>query len=90
MACTYTKLRSGNWGVRSTSALYPGQTVTVTTKAGASKTERVERVIWSGSGVWLAAIQRSQRRVPYGKIECDECGDYVTRGSVCWETGCQH
>jgi GTP cyclohydrolase FolE2 len=29
-------------------------------------------------------------RAPYGKIECDECGDYVTRGSVCWETGCRH
>lgn len=97
---TYTKLKSGNWGIRSTSELIPGQVVAVTTKAGATKMERVEHVVWSGNGVWLAAIaqsapqrssaNRSHRRAPYGKIECDECGDYVTRGSVCWETGCRH
>lgn len=29
-------------------------------------------------------------RAPYGKIECEECGDYVVRGSQCWETGMRH
>jgi hypothetical protein len=25
-----------------------------------------------------------------GRYECNECGDYVTAGTRCWETGCTH
>ena len=25
-----------------------------------------------------------------GRRECEECGDYVVRGTVCWDTGCLH
>lgn len=25
-----------------------------------------------------------------GRYECDECGDFVTPGTQCWETGCTH
>lgn len=58
---SYTKLKSGNWGIRSTTAIAAGQTVTVTKRDGGTKLETVERVVWSGNGVWLAAIaQRAQ------------------------------
>ncbi len=30
------------------------------------------------------------RRAPSGRYECPECGEYVTRGSQCWETGARH
>ena len=52
--CTYTKLRDDSWGIRATSEIKAGQVVTVTTKAGVSKTETVGKVLWSGNGVWLA------------------------------------
>lgn len=54
---TYTKLRSGAWGVRIEGpAPAEGTTITVTTKAGAVKTETIERVLWSGNGIALCAI----------------------------------
>jgi len=59
---TYTKLREG-WGVRATAPVQAGQTVSVTTKAGAVKTETVARVLWqgpdrrTGETVYLLAIQ---------------------------------
>lgn len=96
---SYTKLRSGDWGLRSTTPLTVGTTVVVTTKAGAVKKETVRHLVWSGaptgqsSKIYLYAIsttRSSSSRVPHGKIECDECGEYVTPGSRCWETGMQH
>lgn len=56
MSTTYTKLRSGNWGLRADHELRPGSTVTVTTRAGAAKTETVGQHVWSGDGVHLYAI----------------------------------
>ena len=74
---TYAKLRNGDWGLRSTSTLKEGQTVTVTTKAGQSRTETVGKIVWSGNGVWLAAkgsdsgsAQNNQGNRPV----CAECG----------------
>jgi len=63
---TYTKLKSGNWGIRSTSPLRDGQTVTVRKKSGETKSETIERVVWSGNGVWLAAIAQRGGRDSYG------------------------
>ncbi len=54
---SYTKLKSGEWGIRVQGAAKQWQTVSVTTKAGKNKTETVTKVIWSGNGVTLCAIQ---------------------------------
>lgn len=59
---TYTKLHSGEWGVRINGAANVGDTVTVTTRAGATKTERIAKVIWTGNGVTLAAIATNAPR----------------------------
>ncbi len=70
MAATYTKLKTGNWGVRSTEEIRVGQVVHVTKKDGSGKDETIDKVVWSGNGVWLAAIRqtanpaRGQRRDP--------------------------
>lgn len=61
MTATYTKLKSGDWGVRATSPVKAGDRVSVTTKAGARKSEEVARVIWRGDGVWLCAIAPRQQ-----------------------------
>jgi hypothetical protein len=80
---TYTKLKSGEWGIRSTSTLVEGQQVIVTKKSGQAKTETVAKVIWRGNGVTLATIVASQApasasynrsdRAPHGRT-CPQCG----------------
>lgn len=54
---TYTKLRDGSWGIRSTRPLSPGDLIEVVKKSGERKIEQVRRVIWKGDGVWLASIE---------------------------------
>lgn len=50
MTATYTKLRSGEWGVRVTGALpAQGSTIQVTKKDGTRNTVTVNRVEWSGT-----------------------------------------
>lgn len=61
MAATYQKLKSGEWGIRSTSAVAAGERVTVTKKDGTVKTETVVKVLWSGDGIWLCAITGADR-----------------------------
>jgi hypothetical protein len=34
--------------------------------------------------------QQRGRRRPGGRYECPECGDWVTPGTRCWETGMIH
>jgi len=46
---SYTKLQSGSWGVRVDGAASAGQVVTVTKRDGSSKSERIERVLWTGA-----------------------------------------
>ena len=96
VTATYTKLRSGDWGVRVTGdAPAPGVVVTATTKAGKSEQHVIARVIWSGDGVHICAIEASGRRSGstyergVGRT-CDECGEKIVRGSTCWETGASH
>ncbi len=66
MATTYAQLRDKTWGVRSTEVLEPGQRVTVTKKSGERKTETINRIVWTGNGIWLASVvaQRSESSRP--------------------------
>jgi hypothetical protein len=100
---TYMKLRSGDWGLRGYN-LKEHSTVQVKKKDGTSKTETVGKVVWRGDdGLTFAAIGKGHspnesgggghsydRRAPRGKYECEECGEYVTPGTRCWETGMMH
>lgn len=61
---SYTKLRSGDWGVRGEGAPPAvGDSVTVEKKSGETEVRTVSRVFWSGpsrdgSGLaWIAAVQ---------------------------------
>src|SRR3954465_9181542 len=53
---TYTKLKSGEWGVRVEGKPTTGCRITVMTKSGASKVETIGKVLWSGNGVSLCTI----------------------------------
>lgn len=54
---TYTKLRDGSWGVRSTEALQVGQVVQVNKASGEVKQETIRGLVWTGNGVWLCSIE---------------------------------
>jgi hypothetical protein len=67
MATTYTKLRDGSWGIRTTEAVTAGQTVTVTKKGGETKQETVGRVLWTGDGITLATVVETAARPGKGR-----------------------
>lgn len=60
MAVTFTKLRTGEWGLRITGrAPRPGDVVRVAKKNGTTAVETVGTVVWSGNGVTLATIRKT-------------------------------
>jgi hypothetical protein len=76
ITATYTRLRSGDWGIRVTGpqAPAPGARVAVTRKDGRTKTETIHAVLWRGADpatgqmVALCAIES-------GEVDaCVECG----------------
>jgi hypothetical protein len=68
MSVTYTKLKSGEWGLKSTEALRSGSVVSVSKKSGGTKAETVSGKVWSGNGVWLYGVKAKQRTT------CRDCG----------------
>ena len=57
---TFTRLRSGAWGLRGSAAvLVPGATVTVTKRNGEEQTATVGEVVWAGEGVAIAKIAQA-------------------------------
>lgn len=81
MAATYTKLKDGTWGVRSTFMISPNQSITVVKKDGMCKAERVASVVWHGAGVWLGTLHTTHKAgagnvAKYGPPSgaCVQCG----------------
>lgn len=57
MKVTFTKLKSGDWGLRiEGGTVREGQAVTVAKKDGTSDSKTVGKVLWTGNGVTLATI----------------------------------
>lgn len=96
---SYAKLRSGDWGVRIEARIntkpLPGDEVLVRKASGETKTETVGAVVWSGGGVFLCSIRRSEASQPRRSSRawrpcgypgcnpgyCDECDGEGARGS---------
>jgi hypothetical protein len=86
---TWTKLKSGDWGVRLEGLGKPGQSVQVEKKAGGSSTVALDRLIWKGNGISLWSIRKSggsgggdsgwavPKKYSSGpkKERCAECGE---------------
>lgn len=53
---TWSKLKSGDWGLRSTSQLQMGTSVNVSKKDGTIKAAIVGQEVWNGNGVWIYAV----------------------------------
>lgn len=94
---TYTKLQSGNWGIRLTgseSIPAPGDKVTVSKKDGTTKLEIVDKLVHQGDGYALCSIrqaaapQRASKRRCWPGMECPSCGsEPLNRALQCWECG---
>ncbi len=80
MTATYTKLKSGDWGIRiacakgGESTVSAGQRLTVKKKDGSEKAETIDRVLWTGDGIVLAAIKPQSNGSNRGGRVCAECG----------------
>jgi len=87
MSVTYTKLQSGDWGIKIQGGPLPesGTSVTVVKKSGDKKTERIDKILWSGSdaktgdAVYLCSVERGTfvGRQTFGRVAyrcgCDCC-----------------
>lgn len=84
---TYTKLNSGDWGIRVAGKATSGQRVIVTKKSGESKTETVSKVLWADGKISLCSIERGQggdstgRRISTG--ESYRAGVTAPGGKTC-------
>lgn len=84
MSASYTKLKSGEWGVRIEGTAQQGQQVIVKKKDGTTKTETVTQIVWSGNGITLCAI--GQTKAAYTPKAGKRRGGGDTSGR-CWECG---
>jgi hypothetical protein len=64
MYATPTKLRSGEWGAKTTFPVVAGQVITIRSKAGKEWTAHVGKVIWSGDGVHIMSTEKAQGGTP--------------------------
>lgn len=87
---TFTKLRSGDWGVKGTS-LASGQAVTITKRDGSTSTVTIDRIIWTESDVSIASIKadrpastRSMKiiRTANCGTRCQSCGTSSHRAGL--------
>lgn len=87
--CTYTKLREGDWGIRSSSKPKIGEQVTVTKRDGNTKSETVKAILWQGPDrttgrqIWLCSIEQRERAS--GGYRCSACGH---DGDECADLDC--
>jgi len=75
MAVSYCKLRDGSWGLKG-EGIQQDSEVTVTTKAGKTKTEKVGKIIWQKDKLMIATIYKPEVRKEY----CECCGVKFTCG----------
>jgi hypothetical protein len=60
MSATYARLRSGEWGIKSTVALRAGDTAVVVKRSGQARRVIIGRVLWTGNdGACLATIAQA-------------------------------
>jgi len=75
MATSFTKLKNGDWGVRTDGSAAVGQSVVVAKRDGSSSTVIVTKVLWTDGKVSLCAISRAvpKNNSRNGSV-CAECG----------------
>jgi len=85
---TYTKLQSGDWGLRSDEPLTTGAKTTVQKRSGERKPETVGEQVWAGKGVYLYTIRASSgysSGYRSSQSGCSQCRRTSTRRAQIWE-----
>jgi len=83
---TWTKLRTGSWGVRIPCTSKPsiGSSVTVTKRGGETKTVTISAVVYFGNGVALCSIGSSNTTTRKRAANYDRsCADCRRLGRMC-------
>ena len=69
---TWTKLKNGEWGLRSTGALIEGEVVVVSRANGSRSNAMVGRRVWAGNGVYVYAKSLAAAKVaPRAYVEAE-------------------
>lgn len=90
MTIRFKKLRDGDWGlIGPADQLHAGETVSVTTKAGATKSVRISHVTKPfGAGLRIAHIEQHRRRASLPPVLCPSCCEgYTDERGYCGECG---
>lgn len=82
---TFTKLRSGDWGVRAPVGVAVGDTIRVAKKSGGTTSVTVAKVLWRGDTEALCAIG-ARREMPARRQQRGGAAAPV-RGYSSWCTG---
>ncbi len=67
MTATYTKLRSGDWGIRvqgdgcTIASLHSGLSIAVAKRDGSTRHETIDRVVWRDGRTAICAIRAQSR-----------------------------
>lgn len=103
-AITWKKANDGTWVVTGPTGMVRIGTVTVTKRDGTKQEVEIERlgkpfgplgqqnVYGYPKAAAKTTTERAQNggaRSSYGRF-CSECGERITPGSTCWETGMRH
>lgn len=96
MTATYTKLRSGEWGIRVQGQPSAGDVIQVAKRDGSVKTETVAKIVWRGDGIAICAVARRPRyqgddgiiRTRDGREMVRGCAACRALGDMCRE--CRH
>lgn len=86
---TYTKLRSGDWGVRVVGEVAAGQEITVKKKDDSTKTETVKNIIFKGEGFVLCGIEQRERGSGSGRSYSRGGGHRRGSGCSCDDDCCE-
>lgn len=83
---SWTKLKSGDWGVTVSGVVKVGDSIEVKTKGGKVKTVTITRIVWSGGGKSICAVEQeakqSRRNEGWRGNGCSACrakGDWCDR-----------
>jgi hypothetical protein len=79
---TWTKLRSGDWGLRIAGTVRKGEAVMAIRKDGRTEQVAVDRIVWSGNGITLATVAgRRSHSGHSGRRACITGGNCSSFGS---------
>lgn len=89
---TFTKLRSGEWGIRSKQPIAAGEVVEVVKRDGSRHAHTVTKIVWTDKATWLAAIDTAAPARPSrGRRTGCSCGSredhrgaLIASQSNCW------